>query len=117
MARLTATQRGASCLRAPRWVAVKRRSTNVPSSSAHGISSEILVGQREEEGCAGVDLGIEPGGRGLLVDRVLDDLLRDDLRVGKDAWSRDEDDEFERLLHNRSGDRHDEIDDFFARLE
>jgi hypothetical protein len=57
------------------------------------------------------------GGRGLLVDRVLDDLLRDDLRVSKDAWSRDQDDEFERLLHNQSGDRHEEIDDFFARIE
>jgi hypothetical protein len=47
---------------------------------------------------------------------VLDDLLRDDLRVSNDASSRDEDDEFERLLHNRSGDRHEEIDDFFAQL-
>jgi hypothetical protein len=31
--------------------------------------------------------------------------------------SRDEDDEFERLLRKPSGDRHEEIDDFFARLE
>jgi hypothetical protein len=53
------------------------------------------------------------GGRGLLVDRVLDDLLLDDLRVSKDAWKRDEGDEFERLLRNPSGDRHEEIDGIF----
>jgi hypothetical protein len=61
--------------------------------------------------------GPAAGGRGpLLVDRVLDDLLRDDLRVSRDAWQRDEDDDFERLLSGRSSERHDEIDDFFAQL-
>jgi fibronectin type 3 domain-containing protein len=56
------------------------------------------------------------GGRGLLVDRVLDDLLRDDLRVSKDAWSREENDELERLLTGPRGEGSDEIDDFFAQL-
>jgi hypothetical protein len=50
------------------------------------------------------------------VDRVLDDLLRDDLRVSRDAWQRDEDDDFERLLSGRSSERHEETDDFFAQL-
>jgi hypothetical protein len=46
-------------------------------------------------------------GRGpLLVDRVIDDLLRDDLRVSKDAWQREKDDEFERLLTGRSEQRY-----------
>jgi autotransporter-associated beta strand protein len=76
-------------------------------------------GGRPTDGGRPADGGRGPlgGGRGLLVDRVLDDLLRDDLRVSKDAWSRDEDDEFERLLRQPSGDRQEEIDDFFARLE
>jgi hypothetical protein len=55
-------------------------------------------------------------GRGVLVDRVLDDLLRDDLRVSRDAWQRDEDEDFERLLTGRSSERHDETDDSFAQL-
>jgi fibronectin type 3 domain-containing protein len=50
------------------------------------------------------------------VDRVIDDLLRDDLRVSKDAWQRDEDDEFERLVTGRSGTQESDIDDFFAQL-
>jgi hypothetical protein len=52
----------------------------------------------------------------LLVDRVIDDLLRDDLRVSKDAWQREKDDEFERLLTSRSDQRYDDLDDFFAHL-
>ncbi|MCL4201913.1 MAG: hypothetical protein KJ000_05420, partial [Pirellulaceae bacterium] len=57
------------------------------------------------------------GGREpLWVDRVLDDLLRDDLRVSKDAWQRDDDDELERLLTSRSEQRYDDLDDFFANL-
>jgi hypothetical protein len=55
------------------------------------------------------------GGRGVLVDRVIDDLVRDDLRVSRDAWRHDEDDEFERLLGSRSDEGHEETDDFFAR--
>jgi hypothetical protein len=50
------------------------------------------------------------------VDRVIDDLLRDDLRVSRDAWKNDEDDEFGRLLTAHSSQGHDEIDDFFAQL-
>jgi hypothetical protein len=56
------------------------------------------------------------GGRGLMVDRVIDDLLRDDLRVRRDAWSRDEAEEFEPLLASRSNEHHDETDDFFAQF-
>jgi hypothetical protein len=56
------------------------------------------------------------GGRGVLVDRVIDDLLRDDLRVSRDAWQRDEGDEFERLLTSRAGQGESETDEFFARL-
>jgi hypothetical protein len=50
------------------------------------------------------------------VDRVIDDLLRDDLRVSRDAWKKDEDDEFDRLLTTCNSQAHDEIDDFFAQL-
>jgi len=39
LARLTATQRGARGRRAPRWVAVKRRSTHVSSSDARGTAT------------------------------------------------------------------------------
>ncbi|MCL4204537.1 MAG: hypothetical protein KJ000_18785, partial [Pirellulaceae bacterium] len=57
------------------------------------------------------------GGRGpLVVDRALDDLLQDDLRVSKDAWQDDDDDELERLLGTHITQGHDDIDDFFAQL-
>jgi hypothetical protein len=56
------------------------------------------------------------GEHGLLVDRVLDDMLRDDLRVSRDAGETDEDDEFEQLLTTRSSERESETDDVFARL-
>jgi hypothetical protein len=55
------------------------------------------------------------GEHGLLVDRVLDDMLRDDLRVSRDAGETDEDDEFEQLLTTRSSERESETDDVFAR--
>jgi hypothetical protein len=51
-----------------------------------------------------------------VVDRVIDDLLRDDLRVSKDAWQDEEDDEYERLLVGDNAEGYDEIDDFFAQL-
>ncbi|MCL4200842.1 MAG: hypothetical protein KJ000_00005, partial [Pirellulaceae bacterium] len=57
------------------------------------------------------------GGRGpLLFDRALDDLLRDDLRVSKDAWRRDEESELELLATGRSSEQEADIDDFFAQL-
>jgi hypothetical protein len=45
-----------------------------------GAPSPLLALERVDEGRSAA------GGRGLLVDRVIDDLLRDDLRVSKDAW-------------------------------
>jgi fibronectin type 3 domain-containing protein len=50
------------------------------------------------------------------VDRVIDDLLQDDLRVSRDAWRDDEDDELELLATGRSSEQQAEIDDFFAQL-
>jgi fibronectin type 3 domain-containing protein len=50
------------------------------------------------------------------VDRVIDDLLQDDLRVSRDAWKDDEDDELELLATGRSSEQQAEIDDFFAQL-
>jgi hypothetical protein len=43
-------------------------------------------------------------------------LLRDDLRVSKDAWQDEEDDGYERLLTSRNVEPQAEIDDYFARL-
>jgi fibronectin type 3 domain-containing protein len=90
--------------------------------AAGGHGPQWVAGaERDSEG--GALIGPAAGGRGpllsgrgVLVDRVLDDLLRDDLRVSRDAWQNDEDEEFERLLTSRSSERHDETDDFFAQL-
>ncbi|MCL4207891.1 MAG: hypothetical protein KJ000_35850, partial [Pirellulaceae bacterium] len=73
-----------------------------------------VAGAERDSGITAL-IGPAAGGCGpLLVDRVLDDLLRDDLRVSKDAWQ--DDDELERLLGTRSTQGHDDIDDFFAQL-
>jgi hypothetical protein len=57
------------------------------------------------------------GGRGpLVVDRVLGELLLDDLRVSDRAWSLEEDDELELLATGRSSEQESEIDDYFAQL-
>ncbi|MCL4207098.1 MAG: hypothetical protein KJ000_31835, partial [Pirellulaceae bacterium] len=57
------------------------------------------------------------GGRGpLLVDRALDDLLQDDLRVSGDVQQRDEEDELRLLATGRSGSQDLESDAFFAQL-
>ena len=50
-----------------------------------------------------------------MVDRVLDELLRDDLRVSDRALGR-EDDELELLATGRSSEQQSEIDDYFAQL-
>jgi hypothetical protein len=52
----------------------------------------------------------------LEVDRALDDLLRDDLRVSKNTWRRDEENELARLLTARGDEQQADIDDFFAQL-
>jgi hypothetical protein len=76
-----------------------------------GESSSLLSLDRVDEGKPAVG-GREP----LLVDRVIDDLVLDDLRVSRDAYLRDEDEELERLLAQRSDEGHEETDDFFAQL-
>jgi hypothetical protein len=92
---------------------VRRIALPTPDSGltwTFGESSSPLSPDRADAG------RLAASGRGVLVDRVLDDMLRDDLRVSKDAWSREEDNELERLLTSRSGEGPDEIDDFFAQL-
>ncbi|MCL4207843.1 MAG: hypothetical protein KJ000_35605, partial [Pirellulaceae bacterium] len=84
--------------------------------AASGRGPQWVAGAERDSGIAAL-FGPAAGGRGpLLVDRVLDDLLRDDLRVSKDAWQRDDDDELEHLLTSGSEQRHDDLDDFFANL-
>jgi hypothetical protein len=89
--------------RATQWVAGAERD-----------SEQWVAGSERDSGSATL-LGPAAGRRGPLVDRILDDLLRDDLRFSRDAWQRDEDDEFEPLLARRADEHHEEIDDFFAR--
>ena len=81
----------------------------------------VAGAERDSEGAALI--GPAASGRGpldgrgpQLVDRVIDDLLRDDLRVSKDAWQDEQDDDYERLLVGDSGEGYSDIDDFFAQL-
>ncbi|MCL4207063.1 MAG: hypothetical protein KJ000_31660, partial [Pirellulaceae bacterium] len=66
----------------------------------------------------GALFGPAASGRGpLLVDRALDDLLQDDLRVAKEGWHLDEENEFERWLIRCFEEDHGETDAFFGQLE
>jgi hypothetical protein len=84
--------------------------------AADGRGSQWVAGA-ERDSAGSALIGPAASGRGTLeVARALDDLLQDDLRVSKDAWQRDDDDELERLLTGRSEQRYDDLDDFFANL-
>jgi hypothetical protein len=73
---------------------------------------------RDPDGGRPADGGRGPlgGGRGLLVDRVLDDLLRDDLRVSRDGWSGGQKDGPDELLWPYCDEFHQEVDEVFAAL-
>jgi hypothetical protein len=97
--------------RGPQWVAGAER-----DSAQWVAGAERDSGSAASFGPAAGGRGPLAGGRGPMVDRVIDDLLRDDLRGRRDAWQRDGDDDFERLLASGSNEHHDETDDFFAQF-
>jgi hypothetical protein len=108
--------------RGPQWVAGAERDSAQWIAGAERDSAQWVAGAERDSGSAASfgpaagGRGPLAGGRGPMVDRVIDDLLRDDLRGRRDAWQRDGDDDFERLLASGSNEHHDETDDFFAQF-
>ncbi|MCL4207747.1 MAG: hypothetical protein KJ000_35125, partial [Pirellulaceae bacterium] len=111
--------------RGPQWVAGAERDAGITAligPAAGGRGPLWVAGAERDSGIAAM-IGPAAGGRGplggrgaLVVDRVLDELLRDDLRVSDRAWSREEDDELELLATGRSSEQQADIDDYFAQL-
>ncbi|MCL4207899.1 MAG: hypothetical protein KJ000_35890, partial [Pirellulaceae bacterium] len=106
------------------WVAgAERDSGIVPllGPAAGGRGPLWVAGAERDSGIAPL-LGPAAGGReplgehGPLVDRVLDDLLRDDLRASENAGHGNEDDEFDVLRSGHDHNTHSELDAFFAQL-
>jgi hypothetical protein len=96
--------------------------TTLFGPAASGRGPQWVAGAERDSGIAALfgpaASGRGPlGGRGpLVVDRVLDELLRDDLRVSDRAWVREEDDELELLATDRSSEQQADLDDYFAQL-
>jgi hypothetical protein len=85
-----------------------------PAASKRG--PQWVAGAERDSADAALIVPEASGSGALVVDRVIDDLLRDDQRVSQDAWQDEEDDDYERLLVGDRGETYDDIDDFFAQL-
>ncbi|MCL4207254.1 MAG: autotransporter-associated beta strand repeat-containing protein [Pirellulaceae bacterium] len=97
--------------------------TTLFGPAASGRGPQWVAGAERDSGITAL-IGPAAGGRGplvggrgpLVVDRVLDELLRDDLRVSDRALGREVDDELELLAIGHNSEQESEIDDFFAQL-